>query len=169
MEQSDHIALDFERISVRNPVCCCTLFNERLTVLTLFSVCVNHGSTWEASTTLTFDLGVKAAAEVGSNEIGIVCGWYLRDNALSDGTAYQGFKEKNKTACLDAHGSFEPDSWERDDPRDRAAPVSQSMCTPYRCARFAPLDLIALAVMQGSVRLRLLLFTAVRRRGVLGR
>ena len=74
MEHSDHIAFDPESVSVRQRVCCCTLFNGRLTRFTLFNVCVNHGSTFEFKTTLTVDRGAKAAAEAGSNEIGIVTG-----------------------------------------------------------------------------------------------
>lgn len=72
MEHSDHIAFAPERVSVRHRVCCCTLFNGRLTRFTLFSVCVSHGSAFEARTTLTVDRGAKAAAEAGSNEIGMV-------------------------------------------------------------------------------------------------
>lgn len=74
MEDNDHIAFAPERVSVRHRVCCCTLFNGRLTRFTLFNVCVNHGSTLDARTTLTVDRGAKAAAEAGSNEIGIVGG-----------------------------------------------------------------------------------------------
>jgi hypothetical protein len=37
-------------------------------------VCVNHGSTLLLRTTLTVDRGAKAAAEAGSNWIGIVIG-----------------------------------------------------------------------------------------------
>lgn len=36
------------------------------------SVCVNHGSAFEARTTLTLDRGAKAAAEAGSSEMGMV-------------------------------------------------------------------------------------------------
>jgi len=72
MEQSDQMAFEPDSVSVRQRVCCCTLFNGRLTRLTLFNVCVNHGSAFEAKTTLTLERGAKAAAEAGSNEIGIV-------------------------------------------------------------------------------------------------
>ena len=75
MEHSDQIALGPERVSVRQRVCCCTLFNGRLTRFTRLSVCVNHGSTLDAKTTLTFERGAKAAAEAGSNEIGMVDGF----------------------------------------------------------------------------------------------
>jgi hypothetical protein len=72
MEHSDHIAFVPESVSVRHRVCCCTLFNGRLTRFTLFNVCVNHGSGLEPRTTLTVDRGAKAAAEAGSNETGMV-------------------------------------------------------------------------------------------------
>ena len=74
MELSDQMAFFPERVSVRHRVCCCTLFNGRFTRLTRFRVCVNHGSAFEFKTTLTVDRGAKAAAEAGSNEIGIVIG-----------------------------------------------------------------------------------------------
>jgi hypothetical protein len=74
MEHNDHMALEPDRVSVRHRVCCCTLLSGRFTRLTLLSVCVNHGSTLELRTTLTVDLGAKAAAEAGSNEMGIVIG-----------------------------------------------------------------------------------------------
>src|SRR5690349_24416893 len=72
MEQSDQIALEPERVSVRQRVCCWTLLRGRLTWLTRLSVCVNQGSTLELRTTLTVERGAKAAADAGSNEMGMV-------------------------------------------------------------------------------------------------
>jgi hypothetical protein len=72
MEHSDQMAFEPDSVSVRHRMCCWTLFNGRLTRFIRFSVCVNHGSTLEARTTLTDDRGAKAAAEAGNNETGIV-------------------------------------------------------------------------------------------------
>lgn len=44
-----------------------------------FSVCVNHGSTFELRTTVGADRGAKAAAEAGSREIGIAT--FVRENS----------------------------------------------------------------------------------------
>lgn len=93
MEQSDHIALEPERVSVRHLVCCCTLFNGRLTRLTLFKVCVNHASGFEPRTTLTVDRGAKAAAEAGNNETGMV-GYVV--GARRCGIRWDGFSDKTK-------------------------------------------------------------------------
>ena len=95
MEQRDQMALVFERVSVRHRVCCWTLFNGRLTRLTLFKVWVSHGSALELRTTLTVPRGAKAAAEAGSNEMGMVNGrcvglsrrWYV----CVDRKRYYGF------------------------------------------------------------------------------
>jgi len=98
MEQSDQIAFGPESVSVRHLVCCCTLFNGRLTRLTLFNVCVNHGSALDAKTTLTFERGAKAAAEAGSNEIGMVVVFQMvcarRYDIRWDG--FNDLKERNK-------------------------------------------------------------------------
>jgi hypothetical protein len=67
MEHMDQIALGPDSVSVRHRVCCCTLFNGRLTRFTLFNVCVNHGSAFEFRTTLTVERGAKAAADAGNN------------------------------------------------------------------------------------------------------
>jgi hypothetical protein len=96
MEHNDHIALDPESVSVRHRECCCTLLSVRLTRFTRLSVCVNQGSTLELKTTLTVDRGAKAAAEAGSNEIGIVIG-RCGDDAMRLGTGINKIeKQKNK-------------------------------------------------------------------------
>jgi len=66
------MALGPDSVSVRQRVCCWTLFSGRLTRFTLLSVWVNHGSALDARTTLTLDRGAKAAAEAGSKEMGMV-------------------------------------------------------------------------------------------------
>lgn len=73
MEHSDQMALAEERVSVRQRVCCGTLFNGRFIRLIRLSVAVNHGSTFEFRTTLQVERGAKAAAEAGnSNMVGIM-------------------------------------------------------------------------------------------------
>jgi hypothetical protein len=71
MEQSDQMALGPDSVSVRHLICCCTLFNGRLTRFILFSVWVSQGSTLVFKTTLTVERGAKAAAEAGNNDIGM--------------------------------------------------------------------------------------------------
>ena len=66
MEVSVHIAVEDDNVSVKHLWCCGTLLSGRLIRLMRFSVCVNHGSTFELKTTLTeVALGAKAAAEAG--------------------------------------------------------------------------------------------------------
>ena len=60
-----------ERVSVRHLMCCGTLFKGRLMRLIRFSVAVSHGSTLVFRTTVGWDLGANAAAEAGSNMLGI--------------------------------------------------------------------------------------------------
>lgn len=61
-----------ESVSVRHRVCWVTLFKGRLTLLTRFRVAVNQGSTLVFNTTFGDDRGAKAAAEDGSNTVGIM-------------------------------------------------------------------------------------------------
>src|SRR5438876_11947766 len=63
-----HIAFGDDRVSVKHLWCCGTLLRGLLILLIRFKVCVSHGSTLEARTTLTDEaLGAKAAAEAGSS------------------------------------------------------------------------------------------------------
>ena len=99
MEQSDQMALGPDSVSVRQRVCCWTLFKGRLTRLTLLSVCVNHGSALEAKTTFTLERGAKAAAEAGSNEIGMVVVFQVvcaRGCDIRWGGGFKDLKESNK-------------------------------------------------------------------------
>lgn len=62
------MAVEEDKVSVKHLWCCGTLLRGRLMRFIRFSVCVNHGSTFELKTTLTvFALGAKAAAEAGNN------------------------------------------------------------------------------------------------------
>lgn len=63
-----HIAVADDNVSVKHLWCCGTLLRGRLMRLMRFSVCVNHGSTFELKTTLTEEaLGANAAAEAGNS------------------------------------------------------------------------------------------------------
>lgn len=61
-----------DRVSVRHRVCWDTLFSGRLTRLTRLRAAVNQGSTLAFRTTLGEDRGAKAAAEDGSNTVGMM-------------------------------------------------------------------------------------------------
>jgi hypothetical protein len=96
IEQSDQIAFAPDKVSVRHRVCCWTLLSGRLTLFILFNVCVNHGSALELRTMLTVERGAKAAAEAGSNWIGIVTGrGGVRAEAILSGTVVS-TKERTK-------------------------------------------------------------------------
>lgn len=72
IEQRVQIAFGEERVSVKHRVCWVTLFRGRLTRLTRFRVCVNHGATLVFKTTFGEDRGAKAAADDGSKTVGIM-------------------------------------------------------------------------------------------------
>jgi hypothetical protein len=72
MDDRDQMAFLPDSVSVRHRICCCTLLRGRLTRFIRLRVWVNHGSTLELRTTLTFALGAKAAADAGNNWIGIM-------------------------------------------------------------------------------------------------
>lgn len=62
------MAFGDDNVSVKHLWCCGTLLRGRLMRLIRFSVCVNHGSTFELNTTLTEEArGANAAAEAGNN------------------------------------------------------------------------------------------------------
>lgn len=65
-----------DRVSVRHRKCCWTLFSGRLIRFILFNVAVSHGSTLVLSTTFGADRVLKAAAEEGSSNGGIVTAWW---------------------------------------------------------------------------------------------
>lgn len=71
-EHKVHRAKGDESVSVKHRLCCGTLFSGRFTLLTLFSVSVNHRSTLEFRTMFGAERGANAAAEAGSNMGGIV-------------------------------------------------------------------------------------------------
>jgi hypothetical protein len=88
IEVSVHIAVEDDNVSVRHLWCCGTLLRGRLMRFMRFSVCVNHGSTFELRTTLTeVARGAKAAAEAGKSCGGIeevFCGTTERRYLSSD-------------------------------------------------------------------------------------
>lgn len=80
-----------------------------------FSVCVSQGSTFELRTTLTVERGAKAAADAGSNEIGIVAGrddicercdimWDGGDNERKE-------NKRNGNGCLRRNYAFAGSPW----------------------------------------------------------
>ena len=71
-EHKVHIAEGDESVSVKHLKCWGTLFNGLLIRLILFSVAVNHGSTFVFSTILGAERVAKAAAEAGSNWAGMI-------------------------------------------------------------------------------------------------
>jgi hypothetical protein len=78
------MAVGDDNVSVKHLWCCGTLLRGRFMRLMRFSVCVNHGSTFELKTTLTEDaLGAKAAAEAGSSCGGIEKALLWYDNRVS--------------------------------------------------------------------------------------
>lgn len=72
MEHKVQMAFCDDRVSVRHRVCWETLFKGRLTRLTRLRAAVNQGSTLAFRTTLGEDRGAKAAAEDGSNTVGMI-------------------------------------------------------------------------------------------------
>lgn len=93
MEQRVQIALGDESVSVRHLVCCVTLFKGRFTRLTRFKVAVSQGSTFRFRTTLGEDRGAKAAADDGSNTVGIMT---MRDGLIRSMFAQILNKKKRK-------------------------------------------------------------------------
>jgi hypothetical protein len=98
MEAKFQMAFVPDRVSVRHRICCWTLFNGRLTRFILLRVCVSHGSTFVFRTTLTVDLGAKAAAEAGNKDIGMVA--IMWDGGNVFGKTKRNKKKNCKEKCL---------------------------------------------------------------------
>jgi len=61
-----------DNVSVRHFLCWGALFSGRLMRLILFSVAVNHGSTFVFNTTVGGERGAKGAAVPGKSRLGIL-------------------------------------------------------------------------------------------------
>ena len=122
MEHSDQMALGPESVSVKQRVCCCTLLSGRFTRFTRLSVCVNHASALELRTTLTVDRGAKAAADAGSNWIGIVIGRCdaRRCDIMWDGVSTKIKEQKRGKEVSQADVFFACSPWGEETGRGRA-------------------------------------------------